>query len=142
MPSESLFLLAMLNPFLPGDKKVYCRTVTESDIAAFESGTVHRVYSTFALARDAEWACRLFVLEMKETDEEGIGTFVSVEHLAPALIGETVEFEAILESVRGNEVICTYTARTRDKLIARGRQIQKVLKKEKLQRLLEKGTHE
>ena len=37
-------------------------------------GLVHTVLSTFALGRELEWAARLFVLEMKSVDEEGIGT--------------------------------------------------------------------
>ena len=45
---------------------------------------VHPFYSTFALGRDVEWACRQFVLEMKEEDEEGIGTFLNITHKSPA----------------------------------------------------------
>lgn len=131
----------MQNPFQTGDKKVFQRTVWQEDCAAFESGRVHPVYATFALARDAEWTCRLFVLEMKAQDEEGIGTFVHVEHHAPALAGEQVNFEASLESVQGNEIICTFTAAVGDRLIASGKQGQKILKKEKLEKIFEKLKH-
>ena len=61
----------MKNPFKSGDQKTYRHRVTEADIARFESGLVHPFYATFALGRDAEWAGRLFVLEMKEEGEEG-----------------------------------------------------------------------
>ena len=37
-------------------------------------GLVHTVLSTFALGRELKWVARLFVLEMKSVDEEGIGT--------------------------------------------------------------------
>lgn len=131
----------MRNPFQTGDKQRFQRTVRQEDCATFESGAVHPVYSTFALARDAEWTCRLFVLEMKESDEEGIGTFIHVEHHAPALAGEQVHFEATLESVTKNEIICTFTAQSGSTLIASGRQGQKILKKEKLQTLFEKRKH-
>ena len=66
----------MINPFQPGDVKSFVHVVTEADTARFDSGEVHNVYSTFALARDAEWSGRLFVLEMKEEGEEGIGTAI------------------------------------------------------------------
>jgi predicted thioesterase len=121
--------------FRPGDTKTFTRTVRAEDCAAFESGPVHNVYATFALARDAEWCCRLFVLEMKEEDEEGIGTMLTVEHLAPALAGSVVEFTATVKTLQGHELVCTYEARAGNRLIARGEQGQKVLKKSRLAQL-------
>lgn len=123
----------------PGDVQTYERLVTSADLAAFESGPVHPVYSTFALARDAEWTCRLFVLAMKEPHEEGIGTFISVEHLAPAPLGCTVHFSAILLQVEGNRVRCRYEARVGDQLIARGEQEQRILLRSKVEALLGGG---
>jgi len=119
----------------PGDQKHFTRSVREADCAAFETGAVHPVYSTFALARDAEWCCRLFVLDMKEADEEGIGTMITVQHHAPAKAGSTVHFTATIIRLQGHELICRYEARCGDTLIASGEQGQKILKKEKLQRL-------
>lgn len=127
----------MINPFQPGDSKHYEKAVNESDTATFESGTVHPVYATFALARDAEWSCRLFVLEMKEPDEEGIGTFIHVDHHAPALIGETVRFIAEVIRISGNEVICKFTAKVNNRLIASGETGQKILKKSRLEQLFQ-----
>ncbi len=131
----------MKNIFQPGEKKFFDKTVTHEDTAAFESGLVHPVYSTFALARDAEWTCRLFVLEMKEDDEEGIGTFISVEHQSPAFIGETVQFTSTLNEVSGNQVVCGFEAKVADRVIAAGKQIQKILKKEKIETLFQKIKH-
>jgi predicted thioesterase len=119
--------------FKTGDKKTFIHVVGKADTAAFESGQVHAVYSTFALARDAEWSGRLFVLEMKEEDEEGIGTGITVKHSSPALIGQEVIFTAIVEEINNNEVVTTYTAQVGDRTIAEGRQWQKVLKKQKLE---------
>ena len=79
-------------------------------MAAFESGTVHNVYATFALARDAEWSSRLFVLDMKEEHEEGIGTFVNLKHISPAFIGDVVRFEATIDEIEGNAVNCSIKA--------------------------------
>ena len=138
---QALFLLGMLNPFRKGDKKQFQRIVRQEDCASFESGDVHPVYATFALARDAEWTCRQFALEIKESDEEGIGTFIHVEHHAPALVGEQVNFEAVLDSVKANEIICTFTAKTGKRIIASGKQGQKILKKEKLEMLFDKLKH-
>ncbi len=121
--------------FSTGDVKTYTKVVSSADIATFESGTVHRVYATFSIARDAEWACRLFVLEMKDADEEGIGMFVHVNHHAPALVNDTVVFTATVEAINGNEIICSFTAHVGHRLIASGRQGQKILKKEKIEHL-------
>lgn len=122
----------MLFPFQIGSVKTYTKLVEQADTATFESGEVHPVYATFALGRDAEWACRLFVLEMKEDDEEGIGTFLKIEHASPALLGSTVVFEATLQSAIGNSVICSFTAKVGDRVVAFGETGQKILKKEKL----------
>ena len=120
-----------------GEQRQYLIQVQPSDTATFASGQVHPVYATFAVARDAEWVCRLFVLEMKEEAEEGIGTFVTVEHRGPALIGQTVDFTATIESITGNHIICTYEARVGERLVASGRQGQKILKKERISQLFD-----
>jgi predicted thioesterase len=125
----------MINPFEVGSEKKYSILVEPKDTASFDSCEVHPVYATFALGRDAEWCCRLFVLEMKEADEEGIGTFLSVEHLSPALLGSKVDFTATVLSVKGNEIICSYEAKVGDRVIAKGEQGQKILKKTKLETL-------
>lgn len=125
----------MINPFKSGDCKHYTRVVSEADTAAFDSGEVHPVYATFALGRDAEWACRLFVLAMKEPDEEGIGTFLHVHHKSPALLGQEVVFTATLHEVNGNAVICHFEAKVGERLIASGQTGQKILKKQKLEAL-------
>ncbi len=125
----------MKNPFAIGHKLFYTKAVEEADKASFETGEVHAVYSTFALGRDAEWSCRLFVLEMKEQDEEGIGTYLTIKHHSPALIGQQVEFIASLKAVNGNEIIASFEAKIGDRLIASGETGQKIIKKERLEKL-------
>ena len=125
----------MKDIFKPEDIKTFTRIVRKEDLAAFESGTVHPVYGTFALGRDVEWACRLFVLEMKEEDEEGIGTFLNLEHVSPALLGSEVLITASIETLKGNSITCNYVVQCGDRVIARGSQGQKILKKEKVNSL-------
>jgi predicted thioesterase len=120
-----------------GSQKTFSKTVQEADCASFESGQVHPVYATFALGRDAEWACRLFVLEMKEGHEEGIGTFLTINHKSPALVGSEVIFTATVKSILKNEIICTYKAQVGDRIIAEGEQGQKIISKQKLDDLFE-----
>ena len=125
----------MQHLFQPGDTRRFTRIVRPEDCASFDSGNVHPVYATFALARDAEWCCRLFVLEMKDETEEGIGTRLTVEHLQPALQGSEVTFTATISHIHHHEITCSYEAHSGGKLIAAGVQVQKILKKEKLERL-------
>lgn len=112
----------------------------ESDLAVFETGMVHAFYATFALGRDAEWASRQFVLEMLENDEEGIGTYLTIDHHAPALLGEMVEITARIEEIHGNSIHCTYEAFAGERKIASGKTGQKILKKEKVNQLIKKIT--
>ncbi|MFN3940948.1 MAG: thioesterase family protein, partial [Chitinophagales bacterium] len=107
----------MKDIFQPGDRKYYERKVLPEDRAHFEEGgTVHQVYATFNLARDAEWSTRLFVLDMKEADEEGIGTFIEVLHVSPALIGQKVHFTAVIDAINGHEILCSFEARVGERI--------------------------
>jgi predicted thioesterase len=130
----------MKNLFRPGDKKLYEKTVTEADFARFDAGLVHPVCSTFSLAQAVEWASRLFVLEMKDEDEEGIGTLLTIEHKGPAFSGETITIIATIKTLERNELICTYQAKAGTRLVAEGETGQKILKKEKLQKILQKPS--
>ena len=126
----------MKNIFKKGDRKEYEILVSESDVAAFESGVVHHVYSTFSLTRDAEWSGRLFVLDMKEDTEEGIGTSITVAHKSPAFVGSIVKFIATFDEITDKgEIINSYQAFVGDRLIAQGRQGQRILPKLKIETL-------
>jgi fluoroacetyl-CoA thioesterase len=122
--------------FSPGDKKTYNKTVAKEDAAVFPSGEVHPFYGTFALGRDVEWASRLFVLEMKEDQEEGIGTYLHINHHSPALIGEDVLITAEIESIHGAKVNSTFKVEVGTRLIASGKTGQMILNKSKIDRMI------
>ncbi len=127
----------MKSIFKIGDIKTFEKTVESSDIAEFESGKVHDVYGTFALGRDAEWSSRLFVLEMNDEDEEGIGTFLNIRHHSPALLGDKVCFTAEIIKLEKNIIDCKVTVEVGQRLIAACETGQKIIKKEKLNLLFE-----
>jgi fluoroacetyl-CoA thioesterase len=104
-------------------------------VAAFHGEVVNEVYATFALARDIEWTTRQFVLEMRDDDEEGIGTFLSIEHRSPAFVGEEINYSAEVHQINGHELICLYEARVGARIIATGKTGQKILKKDKINEL-------
>ncbi len=125
----------MKNPFRPGDVQHTTIVVTESMLARFADvpggGLIHPVLSTFAVAHEAEWCCRQFVLAMLEPGEQGVGSYVSVEHVAPAPLGARVTFTATLLAVEGNRIRCRYAAHAEGaegpRLIAKGEQEQRIL---------------
>jgi predicted thioesterase len=123
----------MKNIFKKGDTKSYSKVIQPNEIAQFESGTVHDVYSTFSIAKDAEWSGRLFVLEMKEEGEEGIGTSISVEHKGPAFVGQEVTFISTFQEINEKkEIITSFQAFVGNRLIAQGLQGQRILPKVKI----------
>lgn len=125
----------MKNTFQIGEQKEYKRVVQPDDVAAFHGELVHKVCSTFALARDIEWTTRQFVLDMIDDNEEGIGMYLTIEHKSPAFVGEEILFTGKIEQMNGHELICSYEARVGSRLIAAGKTGQKILKKEKIEKL-------
>jgi len=125
----------MINPFKVGDVKAHQFQVLESDVAQFETGLVHSVCSTFKLAKEMEWSSRLFVLEMCEESEEAVGTRLEINHQSPAFIGDEVEVLATIESLEKNELICSIQVKVGEQLIASGKTGQKILSKEKINRI-------
>ena len=127
--------------FKVGDVKRHQHRVVNSDLAKFESGLVHPVCSTFALAREMEWSSRLFVIEMTEDDEEGIGTALTIKHASPALEGELLELMAIISSFEKNELICEIIVNVGARLIANGETSQKILKSTKIAALFSEAKN-
>jgi len=125
----------MKNLFKVGDQKTYLKKVNPADMAAFHGQVVHKVCSTFALARDFEWTSRLFFIEMKEADEEGVGTHLSIDHFGPAFVGEEIIFTATVEEINGMNLTCRIEATTSGRLVAKGRTAQKMIKKQKLREI-------
>jgi fluoroacetyl-CoA thioesterase len=52
------------------------------------------------------------------------------------LLGDTVEIKATLTELHGNTVNCSFEVLVSDRLVAEGTQGQKILKKEKVDRLI------
>ncbi|MGC1241606.1 MAG: hypothetical protein WA874_08455 [Chryseosolibacter sp.] len=122
----------MKDIFKAGDVREYRTIVSEGDVARFHGAVVHRVYATFALARDVEWTTRQFVIEMKETDEEGIGTWLEIRHHGPAFVGDEVAIRGVYESLANGELTCSFEARAGNRIIATGKTGQKILKLKKI----------
>nr|WP_231583555.1 hotdog domain-containing protein [Rufibacter radiotolerans] len=59
-----------------------------------------------------------------------------IDHLGPAFPGETLRVEAQFRELHGNSFVCDIKVTVGDRLVATGQTGQKILKKEKIHRLL------
>lgn len=125
--------------FIPGIEREVIVVVTEDMCPAFDGVIVHRCYSTWSVVHHMELAARKVLVDFLDEDEEGIGAHVSCDHLAPCRLGKRVTVRAKLVEVSHHKAVCAVTAWDGDRLLARGRQVQAVLKKEHLKRLLERS---
>ena len=128
----------MKDIFRPGDQKRHRFIVLEQDTAQFNGHVVHAVCSTFTLAREMEWAGRLFVLDMCDPGEEGIGTSLHIDHISPARVGDTVEVIATYKSFVNTELVCQITVNVGKRTVAKGYTGQKILSKEKIKHIIDK----
>ena len=132
----------MKSGFDPGITREHTVVVTADMCPAFEGVVIHRVYSTWSAAHHFEIAARMVLVDFLEEHEEGVGSHLSVDHLAPCPVGRTVRVRAELVEVtndRHPRVVCNVTAYDGDRLLARGKQVQVVMNKEHLQHYLERS---
>lgn len=113
--------------------------VTEAMCPAFDGIVVHRVYSTWSMAHHMELAARKVLVEHLEPHEEGIGAHLSIDHLAPCPVGHTVRVEAEAVELEGTTLVCRVAAWDGPRLLGEGRQVQRVLPKETLAKIIERA---
>ena len=119
-------------------------TVTEAMCPAFDGIVVHRVYSTWSMAHHMELAARKVLAPHLDEDEEGIGSHLSVDHLAPTPVGETVRVMAEAVELGRSTLVCSVTAYhvrpDGERIVGRGTQVQRILPKAKLEALIAKAS--
>lgn len=115
-----------------GDIRKHSFQVKEDHLATFETGPVHPVCSTFVLAREMEWASRLFILDICDSGEEGVGTMLHIDHKSPAFVGDNVVLEAKVLSFERNELMCEIMVVVGERVVALGKTGQKIMTKEKI----------
>lgn len=128
----------MREGFDPGIVRELAFEVTEEMCPDFDGVVVHRCCSTWTMVHQMEIAARMVLVDFLDDDEEGIGSHISVDHLSPIAVGRTARVRAELTEVSGNRVVCEVTAYEGDRLLAKGRQVQVVMSKQRLRRHLER----
>jgi fluoroacetyl-CoA thioesterase len=93
----------MKESFRPGLSKT-ARIEIDRDRTIDFMGEEGRVYGTPYLVRDIEMTCRNLLLDHCDAGEDSVGTDVNIKHLAPTLLGMTVEIKATVTAVDGRKV--------------------------------------
>jgi predicted thioesterase len=80
-----------------------------------------RIYATPFLIRDIETTCRDFLQKHIPEGEDSVGTRVEIDHMAPTLLGMTVEIKITVVEVNGRAVTFDVVAHDGLDQICRGR---------------------
>jgi len=116
-------------------------TVTPEMCPAFDGVVVHRVYSTWSMAHHMELAARKVLAPHLEEHEEGIGSHLSIDHVAPAPLGHRVRVIATAVELHGSTLVCEVIAYDGPRVVGRGRQVQRILPRTTLQALIERARN-
>ena len=90
-----------------------------------------RVYSTPSMVSDMEYTCRNLIMDHAEEDEDSVGTHVSVDHLAPTLLGMWVDVTATVTAVEGSRINFDVEVRDTIEQVGHGRHVRFMINKEK-----------
>jgi len=128
--------VAMKDGLVPGVQREVSFVVEDSMSPIFDGRQVHRVCATWTLVHYMELAGRLVLIDFLDEGEEGVGSHVSCDHLAPAPVGSTVRVEATVRDVTDRELVCDVVAMRESHVVATGRTVQKVFPRDVLKRIL------
>ena len=94
----------------PGVRRVN-RIEVDRDRTIGFMGEEGRVYGTPYLVRDIEMTCRQLILDHGDAGEDSVGTEIAIKHLAPTLLGMSVEITAAVTAVEGRKVAFEISAK-------------------------------
>ena len=101
-----------LRPGVSGVKRI---TVDRDRTISF-MGEEARVYATPRLVSDIEYTCRELILEHAHPGEDSVGMEIALKHLAPSLLGMTVEISVRVAEVDRRKI--TFEVSAKDELDA------------------------
>jgi fluoroacetyl-CoA thioesterase len=101
----------------PGASRVNRITIGRERTIGF-MGEEARTYGTPSMILDIEHTCRELIIEHTDPDEDSVGMEVAVKHLAPTLMGMTVEITVRVVAVDGRKVM--FETAVKDELDAVG----------------------
>jgi fluoroacetyl-CoA thioesterase len=96
------------------------RYIVDRDRTIGFMGEEGRVYATPAMVWDVENTCRDLIMEHAEPGEDSVGVAVAVTHVAPTLLGMSVEITVRVSAVEGRRISLEAVARDEMEEIGRG----------------------
>jgi len=105
----------MKSSLRPGASRVNRFVVNRERTISF-MGEDARTYATPSMILDIEHTCRELILKHADAGEDSVGMEVAVKHLAPTLMGMTVEITVRVAAVEGCKV--TFEVAAKDELDA------------------------
>lgn len=123
-----------------GNTSVHTFLVTQDMQPSFEDKIIHPVCSTWNMAHQFEVVARKTLEPHLSEGEQGIGSFLSIEHRSPAPLGKKVRIEAIVTECDHSTLVCSITARIGSRVCATGKQIQRILPSSTINELIKKAT--
>jgi fluoroacetyl-CoA thioesterase len=123
-----------------GTEAEFTATVTEDMCPAWDGVVVHPVYSTWSMAHHMELAARGVLLPHLDPGEEGLGSRLEIEHIAPLPVGRRARAVARCVEADAKSVVCEVTSHDHEtgRLLGRGRHVQRILRKRTLKALIER----
>src|SRR5258705_12716315 len=88
----------------PGASRVTRLPIDRTRTIGFMSEDA-RTYGTPSMILDIEHTCRELIIEHADAGEDSVGMEVAVKHLAPTLMGMTVEITVRVVAVEGRKVM-------------------------------------
>jgi fluoroacetyl-CoA thioesterase len=116
--------------FRPGVSRVNRIQVGRERTIGF-MGEEARTYATPSMILDIEHTCRELIIEHADPGEDSVGMEVAVKHLAPTLMGMTVEIAARVTGVEGRKVFFEVTVKDELEDVGKGTHVRFVVDKAK-----------
>jgi fluoroacetyl-CoA thioesterase len=114
----------------PGLSRIHRITIGPDRTIGF-MGDEARTYATPAMIRDIEYTCRDLIIEHADPGEDSVGMEVAVKHLAPTLMGMTVEIAVHVVAVDGRKVSFEVTVKDELDQVGAGTHTRFVVEKAK-----------
>ena len=87
------------------------------------------VYATPIIISDIEYACRDLLFTQLSSNQDSVGTFVKIEHIAPGLLNSKIEITVKISKILGRKVLFDTIVKDKIEIIAKGHHIRFVVDK-------------
>ena len=94
-------------------------------------GEEARTYATPSMVLDIEHTCRELIIEHADPGEDSVGMEVAVKHLAPTLMGMTVDVTVRVTAMEGRKVFFDATVKDELEDVGRGTHSRFIVEKAK-----------